>query len=509
MLLFKLIFLIQILALTSYAEYMIYGNIDDYIDSQPAESCHVVLNGLSPNTITDSAYTDINGAYEFSDVTEGIYEIRIEDEKYVIDSLRITVVGNTVRNFTVYQRRHVLSEQYQPDSLTRDGSPYLVIETTTLKKALRIGAGVRIELINQSSLGISADVAAIGEADDGIVFVASGSGQHIIITGLGQAFLFRHCRFEGVHYIILRARNARSAEFSHCSFSDMFSALSVVAGSVHRLTMRHCTIMNSEIGLWSYSYSLEEYVDTLELLDNLFWTNTKVVGIAGYGKNLIQRNTFLGQSTLLLAESSNNDTISSNIFTSLNYENAGDKSIFLAYNNIVESSGARPYGIGANTKTNVKGDPCDYYYNISEPPFLADSLTGVLQSNSPCIRAGLNGENMGVYQGLGIDVSIRGFANKSDAAKGQFFCGLTRSGEMCVSLSPRSSNALCGITIFDFKGRRLGGMPAFVWEKSGTELTQSITPIVEKGALQNLLVVLEESGGPKRTRMLSSANAGK
>jgi hypothetical protein len=150
-----------------------------------------------------------------------------------------------------------------------------------------------------------------------------------------------------------------------------------------------------------------QVADTTVITDNFIQSSTMpltVMPVAG-GTFYVRRNTVLGSALINCMSLSGHDTVASNIFSADSFLFASNRTLFFAYNNHV-SGHADPLGIGINAMTNARGDSCDAFFNIVKKSLFADSTTGALLASSPCIGTGMDGENMGVYQGAGVSASI-------------------------------------------------------------------------------------------------------
>ena len=449
-----------------FADYRVSGDITDYLLSAPAESCLVKLKGLSPNTKTDSIRTGSNGRYEFGNVPAGAYEIRIQDSRYIPDSMFATVDRDTVFSFVVFEAAHVLQEGSLPDTLTKSGSPYLVLKEVCIQNPLTICAGTKIVLFKKSVLLFEEDLIAEGTASDSIRFIGDYfvkdrdslelNGARIYLRKVfgNGSYIFKYCRFDNLSYIFPYLYKPLYVGFEQCLFYGMFTALWIDRmGSPYRLAFKNNRVLNCINGITSFSDS--KLADSLFMCDNLLRCEREALYLVVDGKTYVRRNTFLGISTIDLRNVSADDTLASNIFEAIIFGNAQGKSVFLAYNDIPFFKDSTPLGVGRATLTNTNGDSCDFYYNIAKNPVISDSATGALQKTSPCIAAGFGGENIGVYQG---SEAVRPYGVRRFTPSGVKVLSVRRTGMtiiLNVNTFPFTDAAGTRAAIYSLSGRNL------------------------------------------------------
>jgi hypothetical protein len=389
------------------AAYRVSGTVTDYLRQAPARNYCMRLQGLSPNTKTDSSFTDISGNFAFNEVPAGTYKVSVTGGWYLPDSAFATINGDTSISFFALEKAHTLVKGDIPDTLTKEGSPYIVLGTVLARKPLFVNAGARVLFLKAAQLRLS-NVSAIGSQTDSVVFAAaqkdqldSNSGRLIIDEYQGT---FAYCLFDHLFSIEVRF-NPHYLSFEHCLFNTMQTVLSlknsIPLRKIKLADNRMLYCINGILGINENG----AYTDTFELTDNVIQCSGKTMYLGGVrnNKNFVRRNTVLGSTVFNAQSVTANDTITSNIFTNLSFYNAGGKSVFFAYNDILALNDTPPQGIGTATRVNARGDSCDYFHNIRANPLFLDSSSVVLLNTSRCIGAGFKGENIGAYQGKGED----------------------------------------------------------------------------------------------------------
>ena len=189
--------------------------------------------------------------------------------------------------------------------------------------------------------------------------------------------------------------------------------------------------------------------------DNLLWCLKDALHIKTEKRMFIRRNTILGSTAFDLEYSTMNDTIVSNTFSNLTFATADNKGAFFAYNDIPVLKNPIPAGIGKAALINVKGDSCDYYYNIFKDPLIVDSTTGGLGGTSPCFGAGFGGENIGVYQSTPIIIK----ADMSKHVRSSGFKVLSvqkkATGTVMIVELPFSMETNGSLTIYALSGKKV------------------------------------------------------
>jgi hypothetical protein len=382
------------------AAYRVSGTITDYILQAPVQSCLIQLKGLSPGTKTDSLRTDSTGNYAFTEVTSGVYILRIADKRYLTDSVLTTINDDSTFSFVTYETAHTLVTGTVPDTLSKEGNPYLVLKTVTVNRPLTIKPGVKVVFLKDAVLQLRADLKSIGTQSDSVVFTSdhkasANVNEGIFLAGSYTTSKFQYCRFYRLGAINHTIADLNEISFEHCSFIEMNSALEI--SKFRKVGLIDNRVINCAYGFTGTGPMLS---DSIEITGNLLICKDNALYVPiDRSRALIRRNTIVGPSTIQIMQAVESDTIASNIFLSLTFENGSGKNIFFAFNDVLSLSGTAPVGIGTNVLTNINGDPCDYFYNISKKPLFSDSATGRLQETSPCINAGLDKENIGVYQG--------------------------------------------------------------------------------------------------------------
>jgi hypothetical protein len=470
-----------------YAGYTLSGVVTDYLTRKPADNCLVRIIGMSPGAITDSTNASTSGAYRFANVPAGAYQIRLDDGKFALDSTLATITHDTTFSFVALARSNILVPRAFPDTLTKAGSPYLVPSTTLPGKPVVIEAGARIVIFNHAYLMFDADVSAIGNEKDSIRFDAgfrpqdTGSVGYVALTKSWGIYRFAYCGFHRLYHIETNVSGlpVRFISFEHCLFDSMYRVLLSMQDLANVKFVGNRAVRCTR-GVGGYVMETP-FTDTLEMTDNFIQSSMMTLALrpAVAGKYYVRRNTIIGESVIDCSKLSVKDTIVSNIFTDNTFSFAGNNSLFFAYNDHV-STPPLPLGVGTNALVNTKGDSCDFFFNITHNPLIADSLTGTLQKTSPCIGTGMGEENIGVDQTGSTAIKKFGRSVAPEIRKGSFtIISIHRiSGGVAVTFRrPAASAANAGtILLYSAAGVLLG--------KTGFSRSQETVPyeVSVKGA---------------------------
>jgi hypothetical protein len=219
-------------------------------------------------------------------------------------------------------------------------------------------------------------------------------------------------------------------------------------------------------------------------------------------KAYLRRNTVFGPATLdLLKAGSAGDTIVSNIFSALDFQNTNGKSVFFAYNDMITLTGQPPMGTGTLAIVNTRGDSCDFYYNIRKKPLFADSTTGVLNTNSPCIRTGFGGENIGVYQGTGVGIRQNKTMHRESPIGFRVLSARRDAAGILLTASaiPSAVKNKTKLNIYDIFGRKLQVKPLMsIADRSGSATTAIFIP--QFCAVGSYVLEITSGGGSYFTR---------
>jgi hypothetical protein len=402
------------------AGYKVSGTVTDYIKNSPASSCLIMLRGLSPSTSTDSTRTGADGTYAFANVPAGVYQIIESDSRYVADTVQSTISGDTTFAFTVYETAHVLQAGKIPDTLSKTGSPYIVKNWVRINNPATMQAGAEMVFIKDAALILDSSFSAQGTAEDSVRFSGQYSlakrksmgidGPTVYLNKNYGNYIFNFCQFKNMSEFAIYPVYSLRIVFENCLFEGMNDIFGFSSHQPENLIFKHNRAVNCENGLIGTQGSMI-LADTFEMCDNFLQCSQNAMYF-GFGKKTsIRRNTMFGIVTIDVYNVSPVDTIVSNIFGKVvDFENSNKKTVFFAYNDLMIGANAPPLGVGNPALTNANGDSCDFYYNIIKNPLFSDSLTGSLQKISPCIAAGLGGENMGVYQDHGTRIGERQYS---------------------------------------------------------------------------------------------------
>jgi hypothetical protein len=374
----------------------------------PAKNCLMQLTGLSPGAKSGSFLTDSSGSYVFTEVPAGTYKVSVADDRFLSDSALTTINSDMTFSFVVYEKAHTLVAGNIPDTLTKAGSPYLVLGRVFVNKPFCLNAGAKVIFCKEAELYLYNTITAIGNQTDSIMFTTTEKGpldsnnERICLCDYGG--IFSYCTFDHLFYFALQFL-PQYISFEHCLFRNMHVALAMTSSPLRKAKFANNKVLNCMYGI-SGGDGTTSLADSLELTDNFFQCSDKALHLGGTWnrKNYVRRNTVLGPTTFNAQSVTERDTIASNIFADLTFSNASGKSAFFAYNNVLSLSGTALLGMGTATLVNTRGDSCDFFYNIRTKPLFSDSTTGVLLNTSPCIGTGFKGENMGFYQGEGAGV---------------------------------------------------------------------------------------------------------
>ena len=448
-----------------FSQYKISGNIKAFYFDTTIDSCYIRLIGISPNTISDSTYSNNNGDYEFNNVPIGVYNLNVSHSLYDSDSIDLTINADSTISFQLLKSSHIYNTTL-PDTLKKESSPYFILgRDMNVASTLVINKGVNVILIGRNAyFRISGQILAEGDESDSITFSSNykdsswqsllDGGPSIGVSSQNMRHKFKYCKFE---YLKRIGGQYVNISFKNCLFRKIIQALDL--GS-HLQEGNSIHFTNNKIIECESGFSCS-YLDTLYFNDNFIECSTMAMyynftfdNDKSYSKGIklyFRRNTIIHGSAFFCGSMfTPSDTIVSNIFPQLNFQYASDKTVFLAYNDILLLSDEKPLGIGEKVMVNVNSDSCDYYYNIFENPLIIDSVTGKIDSTSPCYKAGFNGENIGVYQG-GVTEIIPSFTFNHDNLKLVNYSNpVNKNLELTFTLSKRE---YINISIYSINGR--------------------------------------------------------
>jgi len=362
-------------------QYGLNGTITSFYFNAPVESCFVKLQPESPTALGDSMYTDRLGHYSFPNIWPGVYTVCVTQRNYLNDSLYTVVDSMTTENFELMKKTNVYYSDL-PDTLKKASSPYIIGDSMDIEHSLFIEPGTEIAILQYLNIH-GPQLIALGTKSDSIVFTSNSGDIDLNLNSNVQHY--RHCTFFNINNLSLTQQDSIKPQvsFDTCHFSDLPS-LNIDVGLVEMC----CSIILGS--------SLSANADKIELLQNN-WTDAENYSNINleYSHAVIKNNNFL--KDFQIESNGIHDTIINNIFSQGVW--LSGTSLFFAYNDVINLQ-ETVVGIGNPVIHNDNGYPCDLFFNIYTDPLISDTLTGALQSGSPCIRAGLNG-NIGFWQGQG------------------------------------------------------------------------------------------------------------
>lgn len=427
-------FTATLVANISAGQYGLSGTIKSYYFNSPVASCFIQLRPESPTAKADSMYSDANGQYSFPDVWPGVYTIFVNHTDYLKDSVYLAIDYQVVHDFELLKKTNVYLTDL-PDTLKKAMSPIIIGNAMDVNHSLVIQPGVAVILLGDVTMN-GEKVTAIGRKTDSIVITSRGENIALTVSAPVQNYRFCSIKDFGAFWIRSDTSIIRSA-IDSCRFSNIPSLFNQAIYTQARTIMQDNYFGNCDVDL-----ECDSLIFRRNILDA-----TLSIGINS--KGLISNNN-LNQTTFFLRSSS--DTITNNIFQYLNISKNPTCSMVLEYNDILLIPTPFP-GIGQPTIHNDNGELCDLFFNIFADPQIIDSATGTLSSTSPCIRAGQNGTNIGVWQGQGIVTAIASDKNRTPrlsavGARSDYSLSMQVNGG-------RASNLQEPISAYSLNGRRL------------------------------------------------------
>jgi hypothetical protein len=379
------------------------GTITDYINREPVDSCILTLECFSPHAINDTIISDNNGKYSFDSLPAGVYSLKTYHKNFIADTVNLVLESDQIIPFILLNRSHVLDSV--PDTLYKEGSPYLVTNSIRTNKPLVILPDVTILFLDDGDLRFNSNISAIGTEQDSIRFIADSSSCTDTFynprSGLWldkYNYQFKYCRFDRLNSIMI-------SNFSHLSFENnlftrMYTALTFCRSNITETRISNNTIIGCIDGIrgyYPYFNPSEDINVTME--NNMIYCSNIALTLAATDKIYVNHNTIIGQTNIDLKKLSDNDTVINNIFSGIYFNGQPATIPYIAYNTYDTLSGSLPPGVGKKVLTNGHGDSCDFFYNIRTNPHITDSISGMIAQTSPCAGTASDGKNMGVYQG--------------------------------------------------------------------------------------------------------------
>jgi hypothetical protein len=434
------------------------GTISSEHFNEFLDSCIIRLRPISPTGKADSTITNNKGRYTLSNTWPGVYIISAEKADYLVDSLQVVVNNSEIVDFTLFKADHSYSTDL-PDSLKKANSPFFITQTIIVDHSCYVDSGVYIYI--KDSLVINGpSFRALGSSSDSIRFKGIGNNSCLILSSSSQNFT--RCCFDSIAQLHLISGNPKRVFFEDCSFKSISELWSDASGLI--------TINNSRF----LKCGVSLLFDTVTFTGNIIYSPYNNFDLGARSKGKLCDNSFLSWSSIYSQFS--NDTIVNNIFVNFQYNREGTKPIFFAYNCFPEGSVELP-GVGHPVIRNDFGEPCDLYMNIFSDPLIADSTTGALQNNSPCLKAGSNSSNIGVWkkEGFSVKVSRVGINNhreKSSIARPFFI--LNKEYSRNYPPYGLNSNTIGCVSLFSLDGRRVTSFHRSSGNSGGTGNSQAM-----------------------------------
>lgn len=405
----------------------------------------VSFMAVSPSALTDSVFTDANGAFDII-LQDGIYDIVYSKPGYQDFELPEQFMVNTITLDPVTLSSNGL--EYLSGSVSGNwisGTTYIVVGDIFLEETdtLFISPGTEIKFDGFFKFDISGKLYAQGCPDSLIIFTSNqitpakadwrgivfhsgdfqishwlveytggwyyGTGQPMMDVVSGN-LLAEYCIFRKSDKLGFKLYEGE-AIIRYCDFYDFDDWAIGVHTDPCPAIIEHNQIHGNLVGIiarggavirynhfYNNSYAIS-CLGEVTIDNNLFYNNIKAIEKEYSGDAQINNNTFYDNSRCILLDNNGIITAKMNIFSNNNYGieivdiPSGytiDHSLF--YNNGVDIENP-PLGFGLIITENNNGTPCDTYYNIFEDSdFIStnssDSSFLHLSANSPCINAG-------------------------------------------------------------------------------------------------------------------------
>jgi hypothetical protein len=370
------------------------GRVEAFGFNTYLKSCTIKLRPESPTAKADSTVTDANGRYSFPAIWPGVYTVKVTIAGYADDSLFVVVDGDIPADFALVKLSNIVGNTV-PDTLKKANSPYIFNKKMEIGHSIYIEPGVSLALLDTLKVN-GPKLLAQGTAKDSIIIMGKGQSSALYVNSKSERIGFcsvrKICEFRiGVDSSDIKAEITNSAFYGIPVFFVENKGAAKI--SLNKNIIDSCGMI---MGLLILS-------DTVVMNKNIITQNCYNLYFTIYSHSSIQNNDIWNYCEI--NSNKTGDTIINNIFT--NCAISG-KIPFLAYNffngNITDINGMRLPGVGNTIIKNDNGYPCDLYFNIYPDSTglsseVIDIQTGELAKNSPCIRAGMRGVNVGVWQG--------------------------------------------------------------------------------------------------------------
>ncbi|MBN1577386.1 MAG: carboxypeptidase regulatory-like domain-containing protein [Chitinispirillaceae bacterium] len=436
------------------------GIVGDYLTGNPIESCLVVLNGYSPGVGIDSMRTDGNGRYSFADLSAGVYSMEVVDDRHARDTAFRTFTTDESIPFILYDKKHLLDSL--PDTLYKENSPYIVRDYLykTDEKTLVISPGVTLYFVENGSLSSRYGIFAEGTEQEPIIFTSNEAEMESdrfngSISGGRGRYRFKYCIFDRISDIFFH--EIIEVDVAYCLFSKMHDALRINGYGSGNVVLEHNTfsdcingVVDPIAGIEAELYDIMMY--SVAMHDNIFNCREVALCLSVYGPMRVEHNTILGVTKINMQEISGKDTLINNIFANVRFEKNSTVPFYFAFNAVDSCYGSLPLGVGTNSMTNVRGDSCDFFFNIFTDPLIADSATGEFAQNSPCIGAGSDGTNMGAYKGEDAGARLKGAGHKIRAYR---TIRINSGNKVLFVQCDVSPDAVYTVSLYSMSGRQL------------------------------------------------------
>jgi hypothetical protein len=444
------------------------GTIIDYINRGPVDSCFLLLECFSPYAINDTTVSDSNGKYSFDSLPSGVYSLKTCHKDFIADTVSLVIDKNQTLSFVLLNRSHILDSV--PDTLHKDGSPYLINTTIKATHPLVILPGVTMTFFDGGDLRSHYDISAIGTEQDSIRFITDSSsctdtfynprtGLWLDNSNKTSNYQFKYCRFERLSSIMIF--NFSHLFFENNLFTRMYTALTFCMSSGIETRISNNTILGCIDGIRGFNpyFNPSEGIymqESFAITNNMISCSNTALTLSATAMTFVSHNTIIGQTSIDLKKLSDNDTLINNIFSGINVNGQPATMPFIAYNAYDTLSGLPPPGIGNKVITNSRGDSCDYFYNIRVDPLITDSSSGMIAQASPCAGMASDGKNMGLYQGT-FSAPVRDKHNEMENHSSVLLKILSGSYSIFIPLNMNQllTSGTFKIELFSINGKRI------------------------------------------------------
>jgi len=368
----------------SFGQYTISGYIQEYYTNIPAANIQVKLNRTIPDTFQYTTASDIKGQYQFNAVVVGVYTVEFyRDNNKLYGFSDFIPTRDSILDTVIVYPPNTYSGGVS-GVWTKDRNPYYI--NGIFASNLTIKGGVQLISFKTTNSGgfcvaVVGKLRIEGTQDDSVIIPKD----QYFAWDLDHDVYFEYVRFDsGLFNETFNA--GKNFVIKNCTVIN--SSLEVGMGPINNIILDSVVILNNRF--FQGSIGVNGSVNYLLAKNNLSFNGGLGFHNSSAGEGVVLHNFLSGMS---INNTQNyvfvNNVIGRTYFT-------GTKTFTFEYNNLVKDVHDAPAGIGTLVMTNSNGDSCDFYYNISEDPLLADSSLGTLLDNSPCKGAGKNGVDIGL-----------------------------------------------------------------------------------------------------------------